>query len=104
MNNCLLMTMCCIVQGQGQSENRVPEHLHNDVTENAQGPSNDVTNTPCCTVNSDTVANSNGRLCYNNSPYFITSANQNVVVLDIVLGRLLFKCNLLQLHVTGPKK
>lgn len=48
-----------LVQGQGQSDSSVPGHLQNDVTENAQGSSNDV-NTPFCTANSDAVANSNG--------------------------------------------
>ena len=55
--------MCCEVQGhsRGQGQSRVPDHLHNDVTDTFQpGSRNDVINARFSTANSDAVANSNG--------------------------------------------
>ena len=85
VTNCSAMTLCCEVQGQGQTQRRVPGHLHNDVTEIAQGSPNDVINTPYSTANSDSVAiNSIGQYCcffqLNNSYHRSTFAKKNVIV------------------------
>jgi len=58
------MCVCCEVQGQGRGqghgESRVPDAMHNDVTETVQGSPSDVISTQYSTANSDVITNANG--------------------------------------------